>query len=105
MFGWLKSLFGGEPEHEIVVPPLPSKVKKAEKIVSKKISKRSAPKKDDVKSEITKKETTKKESTKKTTKPKAPKVSKLEEETVQAVVDAEVKTTKKKGGRSKKSSV
>ena len=48
MFGWLKSLFGNETEVEHVAPPpLPSKVKKAEKIIVKKVSKRTPKKKND----------------------------------------------------------
>lgn len=47
MFGWLKSLFGSEPEAErIVPPPLPSKVKKAERLVGKKVAKKAVVKKE-----------------------------------------------------------
>ncbi len=98
MFGWLKSLFGSEPEAErIVPPPLPSKVKKAEKLVSKKISKRAA----------TKKEAPKEEAPKaKAVKPKAPAKKK---EAVKPPVDPVQSTSpapkQKKGGRPKKTVV
>lgn len=45
MFEWLKSLFGSEQER-IVPPPLPSKVKKAEKLVGKKVAKKAVVKKE-----------------------------------------------------------
>lgn len=95
MFGWLKSLFGSEPEAErIVPPPLPSKVKKAEKLVSKKISKKTATKKEAPKAEAPK---TKVVKTPKKKKEVAPVVDSPVVE-VTPVVDA----PKKKGGRPKK---
>ncbi len=94
MFGWLKSLFGSEPEAErIVPPPLPSKVKKAEKLVAKKVSKRSATKKEAPKEEAPKAKTVKATSKKK--------------EAVKPKVDPVQSTSpspKKKGGRPKKTS-
>lgn len=102
MFGWLKSMFGSEPEEQrIVPPPLPSKVKKAEKIVSKKISKKTAAKKEVSKTEEPKKETVKTKVVKKETsktKAKTPK----NEEVIQPIVDTEIVASKKKGSRSKK---
>ncbi len=97
MFGWLKSLFGSEPEAErIVPPPLPSKVKKAEKLVAKKVSKRAA----------TKKEAPVVEAPKTTVvKAKAPK---KEKKVVTPTVDPVQLTSpapKKKGGRPKKTAV
>lgn len=97
MFGWLKSLFGNEPEGErIVPPPLPSKVNKAEKLVAKKISKKAATKK-----EAPKKEASKKEETKVTvTRQRAS--SKKKEAVVKPVADP---APVKKGGRPKKTAV
>ena len=94
MFGWLKSLFGSEPEAErIVPPPLPSKVKKAEKLVAKKISKRAATKKEAPKEEATKAKAVKSKTTKK-------------KEAVTPVdpVQSAVPAPKKKSAKSKKSS-
>ena len=92
MFGWLKSLFGSEPEQErIVPPPLPSKVKKAEKLVSKKIAKKGTVKKETPKAQATKAPRKKKEA--------APVV----EASPVVATETVVETPKKKGGRTKKS--
>ncbi len=99
MFGWLKSLFGSEPEAErIVPPPLPSKVKKAEKLVSKKVSKRASPKVEAPKEVASKAKVA-----------KAPKKVKVEVAAVEAVSATDtavekVTPVKKKGGRPKKAS-
>ena len=99
MFGWLKSLFGNEPEAErIVPPPLPSKVKKAEKIVAKKASKRAVAKKE-----------APVESVKEAPKAKAVKAPRKKKEVAVEVSPVPVEETvpatttpKKKGGRTKK---
>lgn len=89
MFGWLKSLFGSDPVQEVVVPPLPPKVKKiskkAEKTASKSVAKKAAPKSKPAKAPVKKKEVT-------------PVVE------VQPVVESKVleAAPKKKGGRPKK---
>lgn len=96
MFGWLKSLFGSEPEAErIVPPPLPSKVKKAEKLVGKKIAKKTPPKKEVVK-EVKPKEKTAKAPSKK---------KEVVKESVTVSTEETVPVTpapKKKSGRAKK---
>lgn len=104
MFGWLKSLFGSEPEQErIVPPPLPSKVRKAEKLVAKKVSKR-APKKKNVEvlaiEQVSEADAALVEKTVKVTKKK----EKATKQPAEAKKDDEiVKTTKsKKSGRPKK---
>ena len=100
MFGWLKSIFGNESEEErIVPPPLPSKVKKAEKLVSKKISKKAATKKEAPKVEASKEKVVKEKTVKAPAKKK---------EAVKPAVDPVQLTKpspKKKAGGSKKSDV
>lgn len=105
MFGWLKSIFGSESDAALIAPPpLPSKVKKAEKLVAKKVSKRAATKKEAPKVEAPKEKVVKEKVTKeKVTKEKAPK---KEKKAVTAPVDpvqlASPAPKPKKGGRSKK---
>jgi hypothetical protein len=96
MFGWLKSLFGNETEQEsIVLPPLPSKVKKAEKLVTKKVAKKSVTKKEAPKEEAPK--------TKATKAPRKKKEAVLEVISIAKQEEALVEEPKKKG-RSKKAS-
>jgi uncharacterized ferritin-like protein (DUF455 family) len=92
MFGWLKSLFGSEPER-IVPPPLPSKVKKAEKLVGKKLAKKATTKKEAPKVEASKEKVVKEKIAKATAKKK---------EAVKSAVDP---APKKKDGRPKKNVV